>query len=400
MEIQERKAMTKGLERIYSVLDSGSFVEIGREQISTGSSIYKPDSVVESDGVITGFGTVNGRPCFVFCQDDDVMGGSFSEVQARKIINLYSLAIKAKAPILSLLSASGMRIEEGADGLNALGKVLKAAEDAGTKVLQIAVVFGRLAGGLSILKGMADYWFDESEVENARALITCLPHTPDMLPEQDDCTDDLNRLISKTEYGYVEQIADAGSVISIGKNIKAEIIKLNGVPVGCITFADTTVPQIEEAASIIRVFSKFNLGILTVMENAHFNASEMADEDFPLAAAQLIHEFATTSSPMVNLITGNLAGSIFSLISSKAAGADMVFMHDDATVTMLNPRQAAQIIAPNATPAETARLAEEYIEERCTASVLSRGGYCDKIVPVAETRKYVVGAFEIFANAF
>ena len=119
------------IEKINDLLDPGSFMEMGEHVTARYTEFYHPESVQESDGVVTGYGTVGGRLVFIFAQNSEVMGGTFGEQHGRKIIDIYEHALKAKAPVIGLLDCAGFRIEEGLDGINPLDCSFELARKAG-----------------------------------------------------------------------------------------------------------------------------------------------------------------------------------------------------------------------------------------------------------------------------
>ena len=142
MKVIPSDEKTNVLSRIAELLDPGSFMEMGERVSARYTEFYHPDSVVESDGVVTGYGTINGRLVFVYAQDGEVMGGTFGEQHGRKIVDLYERAMRAKAPVIGLLDCAGFRIEEGLDGLYQFAKLYRIQTKASKKILQIAAVIG------------------------------------------------------------------------------------------------------------------------------------------------------------------------------------------------------------------------------------------------------------------
>lgn len=99
----ENKSKGKAVERIYALLDERSFVEIG-QAVTARSTDFQLDKVeTPSDGVVTGYGLINGCPVYVYSQDAQVLGGSIGEMHARKIVNLYDLAIKTGVPVIGMI---------------------------------------------------------------------------------------------------------------------------------------------------------------------------------------------------------------------------------------------------------------------------------------------------------
>ena len=161
MKVIASDERTAVISRVMELLDPGSFMEMGEQVSARYTEFYHPDSVMESDGVVTGYGTINGSLVFVYAQDNEVMGGTFGEQHGRKIVDLYEHAIKAKAPIIGLLDCAGFRIEEGLDGLYQFAKLYKREAEASQIIPQIVAVIGQCGGGMSIAAQLADFVFIE-----------------------------------------------------------------------------------------------------------------------------------------------------------------------------------------------------------------------------------------------
>src|SRR5688500_14226823 len=114
---------------------------------------------IPGDGVVTGWGTVNGRTAFVFAKDFTVFGGSLSETHAQKIVKVQDMAMKARAPIIGLFDAGGARIQEGVAALGGYGEVFKRNVIASGVIPQISVIMGPCAGGDVYSPAMTDFIF-------------------------------------------------------------------------------------------------------------------------------------------------------------------------------------------------------------------------------------------------
>lgn len=150
---------SNAMQRILSLLDDNSFVEIGAKVTARATDFnLKPDQT-PSDGVITGYGIIDGNLVYVYSQNAAVLGGSVGEMHARKIAGIYDLAIKTGAPVIGLIDSTGFRLQEAADALNAFATVYAAQAKASGVVPQITAVFGSCGGGLSLLPAIADFAF-------------------------------------------------------------------------------------------------------------------------------------------------------------------------------------------------------------------------------------------------
>ncbi len=142
---QHAKGKLTARERIQALLDPGSFVEIGlfiESRHKALSGVHTP-----ADGVVTGYGTIDGRLVYVYTQDFTVMGGSLGEAHAAKICRIISLALKAGAPLIGLNDSGGARIQEGVDSLKGYGEIFKLNVKASGVIPQIIAIIGPCAGG-------------------------------------------------------------------------------------------------------------------------------------------------------------------------------------------------------------------------------------------------------------
>jgi propionyl-CoA carboxylase beta chain len=159
-ETQHARGKLTARERVGLLLDRDSFEEFDMfvEHRCVEFGMDKQDKI-PGDGVVTGWGTVNGRTCFVFAKDFTVFGGSLSETHAQKIIKIQDMAMKARAPIVGLFDAGGARIQEGVAALGGYGDVFKRNVIASGVIPQISVIMGPCAGGDVYSPAMTDFIF-------------------------------------------------------------------------------------------------------------------------------------------------------------------------------------------------------------------------------------------------
>lgn len=146
-------------ERIEQLLDSSSFVEVGAFIKHRSTDFNMAEKEAPADGVITGYGTVEGRLVYVFSQDPSVLGGSVGEMHGKKISNIYDLAMKMGAPVIGLYDSAGLRLQEATDGLEGYGLLYLKQSVASGVIPQIGVVLGDCAGGASFVTGISDFTF-------------------------------------------------------------------------------------------------------------------------------------------------------------------------------------------------------------------------------------------------
>lgn len=157
---QHTRGKLTARERLELLLDTGSFEEFDTfvQHRCTDFGMDKAEKI-PGDGVVTGWGTVNGRKVFVFAKDFTVFGGSLSEAHAAKITKIQDMALKVRAPIIGLFDAGGARIQEGVAALGGYGEVFRRNVLASGVIPQISVIMGPCAGGDVYSPAMTDFIF-------------------------------------------------------------------------------------------------------------------------------------------------------------------------------------------------------------------------------------------------
>lgn len=159
IDTQHAKGKLTARERIQMLLDPGSFEEWDMFVEHRCTDFGIDSQTVPGDGVVTGFGTVNGRIIFVFSQDFTVLGGSLSEAHAEKICKVMDQALKVGAPVIGINDSGGARIQEGVASLAGYASVFQRNVDASGVVPQVSMIMGPCAGGAVYSPAMTDFIF-------------------------------------------------------------------------------------------------------------------------------------------------------------------------------------------------------------------------------------------------
>lgn len=444
----ENKSKGKAVERIYALLDERSFVEIG-QAVTARSTDFQLDKVeTPSDGVVTGYGLINGCPVYVYSQDAQVLGGSIGEMHARKIVNLYDLAIKTGVPVIGMIDCAGIRLQESTDALHAFGMIYKKQAEASGVILQISAIFGNCGGGLSVFTtlidftlmeekgqlfvnapnaiegnrkevlnsasavfqskeaGTVDFVGNETEVfEEIRKLTQIFPSNYKDQSKVIDCVDDLNRLCENISAGngkeILIQIADQNEFVELkkdyGNDMAIGFIRLNGETIGCIANKEERISAqgAKKAASFVKLCDAFGIGILTVTDTVGFVAEIEQEKELSQAIGAMTGAFVQATVPKVNVISKKAFGSAYVSMNSKSIGADFVYAWNDAKIGMMEADMAVKIMNPGANADVLKEKAQEYEELQSDVFTAARRGYVDTVIDPAETRKYVIGAFEM-----
>jgi acetyl-CoA carboxylase carboxyltransferase component len=451
--------------RIESLLDENSFVEIGALVTARATDFDLRQNETPSDGVVTGYGVINGNLVYVYSQDASVLNGSVGEMHAKKITNLYDLAMKTGAPVIGLIDSAGLRLQEATDALNAFGEIYLKQTLASGVIPQITAVFGSCGGGLALIPTLTDFTFmegtkaklfvnspnaidgnntskcdsasadfqskesgivdvvaDEATIfANIRELVSLLPGNNEDNASYEECTDDLNRVcpdlancVGDTSIA-LSTIADNNSFFEVKANYAKEMvtgfIKLNGTTVGCVAnrtevYGDDgevsekfdavlTSKGCEKAAEFIDFCDAFDIPVLSLTNVKGYAATMHSERRIAKAVAKLTYAFANATVPKVNVIIGKALGSAYVAMNSKAIGADLTIAWPDAEVGSMDATLAAKIMYDGKGADVINAKAAEYAALQTSATGAARRGYVDQIVDAADTRKYVIGAFEM-----
>lgn len=454
-------------DRIAALLDENSFVEIGALVTARTTDFSMKQNDTPSDGVVTGYGVINDHPVYVYSQDASVLGGSVGEMHAKKIANIYDLAMKTGAPVIGLIDCAGLRLQEATDALNGFGQIYAKQVKASGVIPQITAVFGSCGGGLALIPTLTDFTFMEEKgaklfvnapntlegnsadkcdcagarfqseeagivdgtgsetdmLARIRDLVTMLPASNETDFSFTECTDDLNRTCAELENCAgdtalaLSQIADDQVFFELKENYAKEMvtgfIRLNGSTVGCVANRTEvygedgkaeklggvlTVNGCEKAVKFIKFCDAFGIPVLTLTNVNGFEATVDAEKNMAKAAAKLTAAFAGATVAKVNVIVGNAYGSAYIAMNSKAIGADITMAWQNAKIGMMDAKLAAKIICDGKGADETDRCAAEYAELQSSVLSAAKRGYVDQLIDACDTRKYVIGAFEMLYN--
>lgn len=451
--------------RIATLLDSGSFVEIGGAVTARTTDFNMQTKDTRADGVITGYGVIDGNLVYVYSQDATVLNGAIGEMHAKKIAAIYDMAMKMGAPVIALIDCAGLRLQEATDALHAFGKLYLKQTMASGVIPQITAIFGTCGGGLAMVPALTDFTFmeekqgklfvnspnaisgnsvekcdtasakfqseetglvdgigtEEEILSQIRSLVTILPANNEDDQSYDECLDDLNRACEGIENASgdarmtLAMISDEYVFFETKKEYAKEMvtgfIRLNGMTVGAVAncskhydeegnlqeeyATDLTVNGCRKAKEFVDFCDAFNIPVLTLTNVTGFEATKCSEKNIAREVAKLTYAFADATVPKVNVIVGKAYGSAYVAMNSKSIGADMVYAWPTAEIGMMDAELAAKIMYADAGADTIKEEAQKYKELQSSPLSAARRGYVDTIINPADTRKYIIGAFEM-----
>jgi acetyl-CoA carboxylase carboxyltransferase component len=244
----ERGKMT-ARERINMLLDEDSFVEVDAF-IKHRCTNFEMDKVeAPSDGVVTGYGTVDGRLVFVYAQDFTVLGGSLGQMHAEKIVKVQDMAIKMGAPIVGINDSGGARIQEGVDALSGYGKIFYRNTMASGVIPQITAIMGPSAGGAVYSPAITDFIF---MVENTSQMFITGPQVIKTVTGEDVTQEELGGANTHNTISGVAHFKDSTEAESIERiRTLLSYLPSNNLEVPPAYEADDAINRVEESLNEI-----------------------------------------------------------------------------------------------------------------------------------------------------
>lgn len=448
---QRKLGKSTARERVAKLLDSGSFVELFALQAEG----------TQGTGVVTGYGTVEQRPVYVFAQDYTVMEGAMGQAQAEKICKVLDMAKKTGAPVLAMLDSGGVRLEEGAGAMAAYARVYGEMARLSGVCPMIGLVLGPCVGGAAYIAqlcdiaimardvgemmvygpqvmgaekgktytakdvGGADVMFDQGAValvaENEDGAIALSKTLLALLPgcNAEDApivdTDDMNRLMPAVDAadgaGILAALMDGGFFIELhsnyGKSLRTALGRLGGRTVGVVCSEGNvdegrlTAEDCGKAARFIRLCDCYSIPVVSLINSKGVAVPAEGNQGMVLkAVSQLIYAYAEATAPKVSVIVGNAIGQSYTAMGGKNS-ADMTYAWPGAVISALLPEAAVQLLYDDKLKngeGDRASLAAEYEAQVADGVRAAMDGMLDDVIDPAQTRKILIASLEMLAS--
>ncbi len=432
------KQATRGREALVSLFDAGTFVEMG-------AYIRRRGEEAPYDAVLTGYGSVNGKLTFAFAQDQDSLSGALDEIGAGKVERLYEEALRVGAPVVAVMNSAGAVVADGVAALSAYGRAMKCAADASGIIPQIALVEGKCTGLSAVIasmfdvaitvKGVSEIAFNlaaartdkdgyaeahglsalhaedtPSALAAARELISLLPRNNRDVADVDS-TDDPARAVAADELtglALVRALADNGRVVSLYEGFAPELITaitaIGGRTCGVIATdaavgdGKLTPKGARKAAKFVSFCDSFSLPVITLVDSMGVDVS--APREPAPAFGKLAKAYISATTAKISVVTGNAIGAAFTLLGSRALGADLTLALPETVISPLAPSVAVAFLWNDRITAENPREAveAEWATTEAAAVRAAESGDIDDIVPAAELRARLSSALYMLAE--
>lgn len=440
-----------------SIFDEGTFVETGKYVKAAANEFSNGAS--EFEGVVTGYGAVDGRLVFAFAQDFSRMKGAVGEMHAKKIAALYELAIKNSAPVIGVFDSAGAYVLEGVAALSGYGKIMNCVSRANGVIPQIAIVAGVCAGSMATVASMFDLTIaceangefyinppfimnkkkngkelgsiknagkcglidfvcadEASAYAKAREILCYLPQNcadgtvyAMSGDEVNRLTPEISSIISNVGYdmkSVIASVSDNGIFLERAAMYAPEMltgfISLNSMVVGVVANAPAvnggriTSDAAKKAAKHIAFCDNFDIPVLTLVDTEGYDVSvESESAPYSDALAEIAYGYSVSDNAKVTVVLGAAYGAAFTLMGSKSLGADIAFAVDNAKISAM-PTDSAIAFVKGTKVTDEERA--EWAATMASPVLAARNGDIDDIISCDELRQRVAAAFEMLSD--
>ena len=431
VEKQHANGHMTARERIDMLLDKGTFNEIDKFVVHHCTDFGMDKKHISGDGIVCGYGKIDGRLVYVYAYDFTVYGGTLSATGAKKIVKVQELALKNGAPIIALNDSGGARIQEGVGSISGYASIFYQNTIASGVIPQISAILGPCAGGACYSPALTDFIFmvkekshmfitgpdvvkavtheevdkeelggaythssksgvthflcdnEEETLMSIRELLSFLPsNNMEDAPIQ-PCSDDIRR-------------ADESlmSVIPDDPNMPYDVANQPAYLAGVLD-----IDASDKASRFIRFCDCFNIPIVTFEDVPGFLPGCTQEHNGIIRhGAKIVYAYAEATVPKITVITRKAYGGAYIVMNSKPIGADVNFSYPTAEIAVMGADGAVNILYRKATPEEKAQAIEDYKEKFSNPYRAAEQGYIDEIILPRDTRFKLIQALEMTQN--
>lgn len=423
--------------RMDVIFDEGTFAEVGAF-IGDGEEFCP---------VVTGYGAVDGMLVFAFSQDYSRLHGAMGKAHAKKICKIIEMALEVNAPVIGVFDSAGAKIDEGSDALNACGEVISSLAFSKGMIPTVAVVVGPCGGAGAVAASLCDviivaektgslYMVPSSMLEDktlgkpeklaetgvsaitaeddtsaclaARAI--CRYFTPEMIT-----SDDGNRAFDASVFenpkydvhSVIGSLFDTGSFTELfakrAPQMTVGLASMNGRVCGVIannpSFKDGKMcpGACEKAVKLIKLCRTIDVPVVTLVDGVGIGTTDKIEIGGVAGKLAELAMAYSASARKVTVITGEAYGTAYSVLGSKALGADFVLALDRAKISPMNPVSAVEFLGEVYDESKVDEIAAKWADENASPLEAAKKGYVDDIIEASELRARVASALEMFA---
>ena len=422
------------------IFDPNTFVEVGAYTKRISSDFLNTEKSEEFESVICGYGAVDGKLAFAFAEDATRLGGAIDDRHAKKVVDLYKLAIENGAAVIGIFNSCGADVFAGTSALSAYGRIMNAVSKASGVIPQIAFITGKCIGSSAAIAAMFDivvkdlsaemyvttpaltglkdaqdaivaYAAETSQCASyIRSLVSYLPDNSSAGISSDVCTDNLNRKLGDLDFAgdgasMISVISDNALYYEYSKDYAPELTvaftTIGGVKCGVVASSYSvnegriSAAAARKASRFINFCDSFSLPIVTLVDSAGL-AIDKDNESalFSSELAKLAFAYAGSTAPKVTVIMGHAIGASYVLLGSKSLGADLVYAIDNSEIGALSAESGVAFAWDKYITEENTRekLIEDWKMSVSSPVCAAESGDIDDIIDTNELRLRICSA--------
>ena len=361
IEKQHQAGRMTARERIETLLDKGTFVEFDKFVTHRCTNYHMQQEKIPGDGIVSGYGKVDGRPVYVYAYDFTVFGGSLSLTNAGKIVKVQTMALKNGAPIIALNDSGGARIQEGVDSLTGYANIFFQNTIASGVIPQISAILGPCAGGACYSPALTDFIF---MVADDNYFYEIMPH-----------------FAKNVVIGFVRMGGRTAGIVANQPAFLAGVLDIDAS---------------DKAARFIRFCDCFNIPIITLEDVPGFLPGCTQEHNGIIRhGAKIVYAYIEATVPKITLILRKAYGGAYIVMSSKQTGSDVNLAYPMAEIAVMGAQGAINILYRNADDDRKAKELEEYAANFANPYQAAEKGYIDEIILPRQTRFKLIQALEM-----
>ena len=453
IEKQHESGKMTARERIDMLLDKGTFVELDKLMVHRCTNYGMDKNKIPGDGIVSGYGKIDGRQVFVYAYDFTVYGGSLSASNAKKIVKVQQLALKNGAPIIALNDSGGARIQEGIESLSGYADIFYQNTMASGVIPQISAILGPCAGGACYSPALTDFIFmvkekshmfvtgpdvvktviheevskeelggamthssksgvahfmansEEELLMSIRELLSFLPQNNMDEAKKQNSTDDINREDTSLDTivpadpnvpydmkDIIERVVDNGYFFEVMPNFAKNIL------IGFARLGGRSVGIVANQPAYLA--GVLDIDPLITFEDVPGFLPGYTQENNGIIrhGAKIVYAFAEATVPKITVITRKAYGGAYIVMNSKQTGADVNFAYPSAEIAVMGADGAVNILFRKADAETKAKELEAYKEKFANPYQAAELGFIDEIILPKQTRKRLIQALEMTEN--
>lgn len=426
------------LKKLSMLFDPMTFVQTGafvKRNRFMGSAEAQAQ---ELEGVVTGYGAIDGTLVYAFAQEGSRLHGAIDENHAKKIEALYHLALSNGAPVVGIFDCAGASLCEGVSSMAAYGKMLSCFSEASGAIPQIAVIDGPCTGTLAAAASMFDFAVKtddgslyvtspalngakdapQTAVSFEGDLASCLGYVRTLLgyvpavcdgdTDAPALSDDPNRALSAADLTggaryLLSRVCDNGAFLEVDKSVGGVVTAfafMGGVRCGvaatdaCENEGRLSAMDARKLAKFVAFCDAFSLPVISFVNSAGVVTDAENEPFFACELAKLAQSCCEADIPMIGILYGKAIGASYILLGSKAVGADLVYALEDAQVGILDAKAAVALTENDKITTKTTRgdLELAYAQGEGSALAAASLGEVDDLIDASELRARLCSA--------